>query len=165
MAKESQALVSQSITAGGPGGTAAAARSWSVATLWDIDLLQRRSALRAEQRLLFAVLEEAIGTFQRYIDSKDRRGRRLFGEVEEWFGSDDTTRTFAFVSLCDELGLDSVYVRSGLVAGRMRGGPGGGARTAEPGGGTSRQKGRRLSRPCQGMWCRGTDDEQAARSV
>lgn len=76
--------------------------------------IERRAALRAEQRLLLAVLEEAVRTFQRYVHSGSPRGRRLFGEVEAWFGSDDTTWTFSFVPLCDALGFDPAYLRVGV---------------------------------------------------
>ncbi len=41
------------------------------------------ASLVPEKRLLLAVLEEAVVTFQRYATEQGRRGRRLFREAEE----------------------------------------------------------------------------------
>ena len=38
---------------------------------------------------MLAVLEDAVGTFQKYANARERSGQRLFAEVEEWFESDD----------------------------------------------------------------------------
>ena len=70
--------------------------------------------LRPEEGLVVAVLEHAVGIFQRYALAPDRAGHRLFAEIDAWFASDDTDYPFAFVSICDVLGLDPAYVRSGL---------------------------------------------------
>jgi hypothetical protein len=97
-------------------------RSMSVAGTWtsnksavcDIDRFERRVPLRAEHRLLHAVLLEAVYTFQRYVTSVDTRGRRLFSEAEAWFDSGDTTRLFSFIPICDVLGLSATSLRTGL---------------------------------------------------
>ena len=70
---------------------------------------------RPEMRLMLAVLEEAVATFQHQLGADSRRGRRLFREADEWFRSADTSWTFAFESVCDVLGLDPEYVRRGLA--------------------------------------------------
>ena len=67
-----------------------------------------------EKRLLLAVLEEAVGTYQRYLMATDRRGRAILADVEAWFASDDTLWLYSFVAICDVLGLEATYVRSGL---------------------------------------------------
>src|SRR5262249_2195296 len=69
---------------------------------------------RGEKRLMLAVLEEAVATFQRHLDAKTRRGQRLFREAAEWIRSADTTQTFAFENVCRTLGLDPEYLRGGL---------------------------------------------------
>lgn len=74
-----------------------------------------RAVATPEKRLLLAVLEEAVGTYQRYVMATDRRSLTVFAEVEAWFASDDATRLFAFVPVCDALGIDAAYVRSGLA--------------------------------------------------
>jgi hypothetical protein len=75
---------------------------------------RRSLPLSGEQRLLLAVLEQAVGTFRRYAIASDRRGRALFADVAAWFASEDTRWMFSFVPICDALGFDVAYVRSGL---------------------------------------------------
>src|SRR5262245_41178317 len=66
------------------------------------------------RRLLVAVLEDAVITFEKCASARDHRGRRIFLETEAWFRSDDTAAPFSFIAVCDALGLDPEYVRSGL---------------------------------------------------
>jgi hypothetical protein len=73
-----------------------------------------------EKRLLLAVLEDAVITFQRYTTSTQRRGQRLFREAEAWIVSDDVRWTCSFQNVCDVLGFDSEYLRQGLLAWRDR---------------------------------------------
>ena len=72
------------------------------------------ASLQPEKRLMLAVLEDAVGTFQKYVHASGRRGRKLFLEAEEWFDSPDTGWPFAFESICQALGLEAAYVRAGL---------------------------------------------------
>jgi hypothetical protein len=78
------------------------------------------ASLQAEKRLMLAVLEDAVGTFQKYTGATGRRAQRLFAEVEEWFASDDTDWPFTFVNICEALGLEPHYVRRGLSLWRDR---------------------------------------------
>ena len=73
-----------------------------------------RSRLLGEQRLLLAVLEEAIRTYQRHAFADDPRSVALLSHVEEWFASEDSEWMFSFVSICDALGLETTYLRGGL---------------------------------------------------
>lgn len=70
--------------------------------------------LRPEEGLVVAVLAHAVGIFQRHALAPDHGHRMLFAEIDAWFASDDIDYPFAFVSICDVLGLDVAYVRSGL---------------------------------------------------
>ena len=70
--------------------------------------------LRPEEGLLVAVLEQAVRIFQRYALAPDGADRLLFADIDAWFASDDTDYPFAFASICEVLGLDVAYVRSGL---------------------------------------------------
>jgi hypothetical protein len=72
------------------------------------------ASLQPEKRLMLAVLEDAVGTFQKFATASGRRGRRLFAEAEEWFTSEDGTWPFAFHNICQALGLEPSYIRSGL---------------------------------------------------
>jgi hypothetical protein len=69
---------------------------------------------QGERRLMLAVLEEAVVTFQRNLHARTRRGQRLFREADEWSRSADTSWTFAFENVCHALGLDPEYLREGL---------------------------------------------------
>jgi len=78
------------------------------------DRFQIDASLQPEKRLMLAVLEDAVGTFQKYAVATGRRARRLFTESEEWFASDDTSWPYAFLPICQALGLEPEYVRRGL---------------------------------------------------
>lgn len=69
---------------------------------------------RGEQRLLFAVLQDAVGCWFHYRDVSTPRGRRLFGEVATWFESPDKGWLYAFERICEMLDLDPDYIRLGL---------------------------------------------------
>jgi len=75
---------------------------------------QSRTVVQGEQRLMFAVLEDAVQTFKRYVAEPGTRARRLFTETAAWFADDDRTSPFSFVSICDALGLEPSYLRAGL---------------------------------------------------
>jgi hypothetical protein len=72
------------------------------------------ASLQPEKRLMLAVLEDAVGTFQKYVCARDRAAQRLLAEVEDWFGSDDLEWPYAFVNICNALGLEVDYMRDGL---------------------------------------------------
>jgi hypothetical protein len=67
-----------------------------------------------EKRLLLAVLAEAITALRHGAGARSRAGKRRFTETAAWFASDATDSLFTFASICDTLGLDTTYLRSGL---------------------------------------------------
>lgn len=72
------------------------------------------ASLQPEKRLMLAVLEDAVGTFQKYVTSSTRRGQRLFAEAQEWFEASGTDWPFAFEKICEALGLEPAYLRAGM---------------------------------------------------
>jgi hypothetical protein len=78
------------------------------------DQFPLRTIATPEKRLLLAVLEEAVGTFQRHLGTTERHSRATFADVEVWFASEDATWLYSFVGICDALEIDATYVRSGL---------------------------------------------------
>jgi hypothetical protein len=74
----------------------------------------RRMEVMGEFILVQAILREAIRTYQKYAVKKGNRASRLFREVNEWFSSDDRQWFFSFVNVCDVLGLEPTYIRTGL---------------------------------------------------
>lgn len=73
------------------------------------------SAIRPEAALMRAVLEEAMICLQGHGGVMGRGGRRLAQEAEAWFLCEDTHWPFAFVSICEVLGLEPVAVREALL--------------------------------------------------
>ncbi|MBI3249111.1 MAG: hypothetical protein HYZ50_21620 [Deltaproteobacteria bacterium] len=67
-----------------------------------------------ECRLLWAVLENAVGTYMKYTLATRRRPRRLFREAQDWIWRDDPTWLCSFVSICYVVGVDPDYLRRGL---------------------------------------------------
>jgi len=67
-----------------------------------------------EKCLQLAVLSDAVQTFQQCAGVERKRAQRLFAEVDDWFASDGADGPFAFVAICDSLGFDPDFVRSGL---------------------------------------------------
>lgn len=74
-----------------------------------------RPSDRGEKRLMLAVLEEAVATFQRHIDARTRSGQRIFQEAEDWILSQDADWPFAFENICYALDIEPAFLRSGLV--------------------------------------------------
>lgn len=75
----------------------------------------RKTPLQPEKRLMFAVLEDAVACFQKYLFVQTRKGKRRFLEVEEWFLDDNGEDLFSFKNICDVLGFDTDYIRKGLI--------------------------------------------------
>lgn len=67
-----------------------------------------------ERRLLFAVLDDALGSFLKHRCDRSRRGQRLFRETVEWFWSTDQQWLYSFENICQHLNFDADYIRVGL---------------------------------------------------
>lgn len=80
-----------------------------------IDDLFKRSIRDGEQRLMLAVLENAIEDFQKYIFATNRRGQTMFQEAEDWIFETDSPSFFSFENICAHLQLDPDYVRRGFI--------------------------------------------------
>src|SRR4029077_5388461 len=81
-----------------------------------IERLLRKDIREGEEKLMLAVLASAIQHFQKYVLSKNERGKRLFGEAEEWFLERDSDGLFSFEYICETLRLDPDYIRQGLMS-------------------------------------------------
>jgi hypothetical protein len=75
-------------------------------------------AVRPEAALMRAVLEDALLCLQGHFTSTGRRGRRLAQEAEAWILSEDVHWPFAFLSICEVLGLEPIAVREALLQNR-----------------------------------------------
>ena len=75
---------------------------------------------------MFAVLVEALQTYQKFAFSRSARGQALFHEAETWFWKDEPDGVFSFSSISEMFGLNPPFLRKGLlqwVEGRERRGP------------------------------------------
>ena len=80
-----------------------------------VDSIFKRNIREGEERLMLAVLANAIEDFQKYVLATDRRGQELFQEAEEWILETDSPSFFSFESICAHLQLDPDYVRRGFI--------------------------------------------------
>ena len=85
-----------------------------------LDRILPEVTIQPEKRLMLAVLESAVATYQRFALATSRRGRRLFGETEAWFSAADESWPFSFEVICSGLSLDSGFLRRGLRRWRER---------------------------------------------
>jgi len=76
-----------------------------------------RGGLRQEPeyRLILAILEDAIHCFMKYRFATDGAGRELYEDARLWIESEDRTWPFAYENICAIVGIDSDYVRDGLL--------------------------------------------------
>src|SRR5262249_11522970 len=82
-----------------------------------------RARLQGEQRLMLAVLEDAVHVYCKESATPGRRNSSLVREAEEWIESVDGTWVFSFACICGVLELDAEYIRRGLRAWRGRPSP------------------------------------------
>ena len=73
---------------------------------------QRKQA--PEQRLMIAVLHDALDCLEKYRYATGSHGRQLFHETEQWFLADETEWPFSFECICGVLDLDPNAVRQRL---------------------------------------------------
>jgi hypothetical protein len=74
----------------------------------------RRARGEGERRLMVALLEDAVGCYQRYANARSRRGRRLFHEAERWIMDEHARGALSFRVVCELLGLPADHLRRGL---------------------------------------------------
>jgi hypothetical protein len=70
--------------------------------------------LSSEQRLMLAVLVDAINVLQGWQRIGSARKRRAFAEAAQWVNTRGTNYPFSFDSLCDALEIDPDVLRSRL---------------------------------------------------
>jgi hypothetical protein len=76
--------------------------------------------LSSEQRLMLAVLVDAINILQGWQRAGSARKRRAFADAAQWVNTRGTGYPFSFDSICDALSIDSDVLRrrlSGLTMG------------------------------------------------
>jgi hypothetical protein len=78
------------------------------------------SAVRPLKRLMLAVLEDAIVTFQKNATDRGKIDRVMFNEVEQWMCDGSCEGLFSFETVCDTLAIDPECLRNELIRWRGR---------------------------------------------
>jgi hypothetical protein len=81
-----------------------------------IGKLFKKDSREGAEKLMLAVLSDAIEHFQIHVLSKDERGKKLFRDAEEWFLERDGDCLFSFEYICETLELHPDYIRQGLMS-------------------------------------------------
>jgi hypothetical protein len=77
--------------------------------------IRRSAVLEPEKSLMLAILEDAVGCFQGYIDSQNPKGKKLFEEARDWIFDRSDEWIFSFNNICEVFGQDPDYLRMGLL--------------------------------------------------
>jgi len=80
-----------------------------------IESVYKRTIRDGEERLMFAVLENAVEYFQKYVLARNPGGKQRFQEAEEWFLEKDSEALYSFENICETLGLHPDHIRKGLL--------------------------------------------------
>ena len=81
-----------------------------------IEKLFKKDLREREEKLMLAVLENAVEYFQKHVLARNPSGKKLFQEAEEWFLEKDSDGLFSFEYICDTLQLRPDYIRQGLLS-------------------------------------------------
>lgn len=76
---------------------------------------RRINPVEPEKALLFAVLVEAVKTYQKFAFSESPRKQKLFHEAKAWLWDEEPDGFFSFRSICGVFGIDPGFLRRGLV--------------------------------------------------
>jgi hypothetical protein len=67
-----------------------------------------------EERLMLAVLQDAVECFQQHVLARYLWEKELFQEAENWILAKNTGWLFSFENICETLQLSPDYIRRGL---------------------------------------------------
>ncbi len=76
--------------------------------------LQRTAAWTGEQRLMAAILEDAVAVCCRPTVPTTSKARHLLRETLRWLRSNERTWMFSFLRICEALDLDPAAIRRGV---------------------------------------------------
>ena len=81
-----------------------------------IEGVYKKSIREGEEKLMAAVLQDAVECFQQYVFAESAKEKKLFQEAEEWFLDKDSDGLFSFKNICETLQLHPDYIREGLMS-------------------------------------------------
>ena len=77
-------------------------------------LLRFTEPENAEDRLMLAVLLDAVALLREHATGVRPQRARLVSDTARWFASDDAGSPLSFANICRGLGLDAATLRDGL---------------------------------------------------
>jgi hypothetical protein len=80
------------------------------------ETLRRKIPLEPEIRLMWAILQDAVDCYQKYLTDPQDKHDGEFAEVESWITERDSDWFCSFDNVCETLGIDPQYLRRGLLA-------------------------------------------------
>jgi hypothetical protein len=80
-----------------------------------IEQFFKNGIYRGEERLMLAVLKDAVECFQDYVLAQDVSEKKLFQDVEDWILEKNSDWLFSFENICETLQLNPDYIRRGLL--------------------------------------------------
>ena len=63
-------------------------------------VFKKKGYFEPEERLMFAVLTDAVECFQKYLSSKSPRCRGLFTQADAWIRSTESRWPYSFEHIC-----------------------------------------------------------------
>jgi hypothetical protein len=75
--------------------------------------------LRPEERLMLAVLTDAIECYQDNLHAHSPHARRLYQRAKRWLFEPDARYTFSFETICESFGRDPKALRRRLTRWRL----------------------------------------------
>ena len=76
--------------------------------------VRERTTWSGEQRLMAAILEDAIAVYSKPEVPKASKARQVLRETERWLRSNDRNWTFSFLRVCEVLSLEPTAIRRKL---------------------------------------------------
>lgn len=89
--------------------------SLDAADIGVIEGAYKKTIREGEERLMLAVLENAVEYFQKYVLARKPSGKQLFRDAEDWFLNKDSEALYSFENICDTLGFHPDHIRKGLL--------------------------------------------------
>ncbi len=84
----------------------------------DEDFVQRQcrqGVWGGEHSLMLALLQDAINCYYACLWARDKKGKELFSETEQWIMERNSDWIYSFENVCETLGLNSSYLRQSLI--------------------------------------------------
>jgi hypothetical protein len=79
------------------------------------NMCRKKLPAEGERKLLFAVLEDAVRCYLKNRDSgQTSRSDPEFLEAAEWLSSNEETGPFSYIKVCEALGINADFLRTGI---------------------------------------------------